>query len=292
MYEAKDDQVSGLAIYQTEVTMPDRNRLTRESELRAAIEDNGLTLLFQPQYNLATLELVGFEALVRWNHPELGLLTPDKFILLAEESRLINNLSMWVVRQAFHQVSEWHSVYGWSPKLSVNLSALDLRRNEFLGELSKMLHGQEDVARDLAFEITETVLLRDPAGAAVSLREIQSHGAKIAIDDFGTGYCSLSYLSRLPVEILKIDRSFVGDSTTRRGRNLLKAIVELGHSLDMSIVLEGLESQQELGLAIWAGCDIGQGYFLGKPMPKEAASGLLLRRNRVPTQAATSRIAA
>jgi diguanylate cyclase (GGDEF)-like protein len=292
MYQAKDDQVSGLAMYRPEATMLDRSRLTRESELRAAIDGEELFLLYQPQYDLATLELVGFEALVRWNHPKLGLLTPDKFILLAEESRLINELSLSVVRQAFHQVNEWHAVYGSRPKLSVNLSALDLRRTEFLGELSQMLQGQEDIARDLVFEITETVLLRDPEGAAATLREIQSHGAKIAIDDFGTGYCSLSYLSRLPVEILKIDRSFVTDAASRRGRNLLKAIVELGHSLDMSMVLEGIESQQELGLAIWAGCDVSQGYFLGKPIPREAAAELLLTRQRVPTRLRAEKLAA
>src|SRR5581483_9272193 len=285
MYQAKDDQVSGLVLYKPETRMPDRTRLKRESELRTAIDNDELVLLYQPQYNLATLELVGFEALIRWNHPELGLLTPDKFIVLAEESRLINELSLWVVREAFQQVDEWHSVFGTRVKLSLNLSALDLRRTQFLAELSQMLDGKEQIARDLVFEITETVLLRDPEGAAASLREIQAHGAKIAIDDFGTGYCSLAYVSRLPVEILKIDRSFVAKNNTQRDINLLHAIVELGHSLEMSVILEGIESQHELGLAIAAGCEIGQGYFLGKPMGRDQATSLLITRSKSGRQA-------
>ena len=178
-------------------------RLTRENELRTAIDGGGLVLLYQPQYSLPGLKLVGFEALVRWNRPGLGILTPDKFIRLAEESRMISDLSRWVIEHALFQVEEWQSVYGSRPKLSVNLSALDLRRTEFLLGLSHMLDGYEAIAGDIVFEVTETVLLRDPEGAAEALREIQRHGATIAIDDFGTGYCSLHYLSRLPVQILQ-----------------------------------------------------------------------------------------
>src|SRR5262249_5539472 len=149
--------------------------------------------------------------------------------------------------------------------------ALDLRRTDFLADLSKMLSTNKLVANGLVFEVTETVLLRDPEGAANALHAIQNTGAKIAIDDFGTGYCSLSYLSRLPAEILKVDRSFTIAGQTARGRSLLKAIAELGHSLDMHTVLEGVESQDDLGLAIWAGFDTGQGYFLGKPLTQEEA---------------------
>jgi EAL domain-containing protein (putative c-di-GMP-specific phosphodiesterase class I) len=245
-------------------------RLQTESHLHRALERNELVLHYQPQYHLPTGRLAGVEALLRWNHPKRGLVAPAEFIPLAEESGLIIPFSVWVLREACRQHQQWRDS-GFDPvKIAVNVSAIQFARSNLARAVAQILEEYDVEPRYLELELTEGVVMRDIADSARQIADLRELGVSISIDDFGTGYSSLSYLQRLPIDDLKIDKSFVsGIERPSTTQPLVKAIVGLAHSLKMTATAEGVETDMELAILGALGCDRVQGYFLGKPAVPE-----------------------
>jgi diguanylate cyclase (GGDEF)-like protein len=283
MYTAKGGGKNRYDIFDTRIhdTMVDRSAL--KTDLAAAAESGQLRLDYQPVADLHTGEIVGIEALVRWQHPTLGLLSPADFISLAEETGDIDALGCWVLDTATRQAAAWRAIplceELW---VSVNLSPFQLLNPHSLTAIQQILADPAAQADKVVLEVTETALMADVDGGAASLSILRRLGVRIAIDDFGTGFSSLSTLSKLPVDILKIDRSFVsGDDQTGPSLPLLEGIVGLADKLDLLVVAEGIEDQPQLELLRGLGCRLGQGFLLARPVPadvieaKLAAGGLL-----------------
>jgi diguanylate cyclase (GGDEF)-like protein len=279
MYAAKRNNTP-FAMHTTEHEAAHSQKLALASDLRRAIEGGQLRLHYQPKAALSSGEVSGVEALVRWNHPDRGMISPDQFIPLAERSGLIHDLSLWVLETALRQVGEWRSM-GLLVPVSVNLSARDLIDVHLPDEIEAALHAAGVPAELLELEITETLLTADPARARANVTRIGELGATTTIDDFGAGYSSLAYLKSLPVHALKIDRSFVlGMTDNQHDATIVQAVVDLAHNLGLRVVAEGAED-----MGVWerlrlAGCDEAQGYVLAQPMPPEQATTWLTRRQR------------
>ncbi|MBS0370544.1 MAG: EAL domain-containing protein [Proteobacteria bacterium] len=245
------------------------SRLAMMGDLRGAIEHNELVLHYQPKVHIASAQICGAEALVRWQHPARGMISPTEFVKLAESSGLITPLTYWVLETAFRQRYIWHEA-GVERPLSVNLSAHDLKDRKLIGKIKGLFDTWGAQPDWIQFELTESGLMDDPVGALEMLKHLKQLGVTLSIDDFGTGYSSLSYLQKLPVDTIKIDQSFVRsmvDSTD--SAVIVRSTVELGHNLNLEVVAEGVDSQ-----AVWdrladLGCDVVQGYFVGMPMPAE-----------------------
>lgn len=248
-----------------------------ENDLRRALVENEFELFFQPIYALIGQKLRGFEALIRWNHPLRGYLAPGEFIPVAEETGLITEIGKWVMRRGCRVLAGWQAQFpGLDISLSLNLSPKDLLQVSLIPILTELLNETGLKARHIKLEITETAVMDNPEQATSRLERLQKMGFQIAMDDFGTGYSSLSYLQRLPIDILKIDRSFV-QTMLENPNNLeiIKAIIGLGKILDLRIVAEGVETQEQLESLQELGCDLGQGYHLGRPMSKEQSEALM-----------------
>jgi EAL domain-containing protein (putative c-di-GMP-specific phosphodiesterase class I) len=235
------------------------------------VRDYGeLSIHYQPVFDLVTGRPVNTEALVRWNHPRRGFISPEEFIPVAEEMGLLSEIGRYVLREACQQVVRWRSLpAGRDMSVAVNVSAHQLYDNRFVGEVEAALLDSGLTPNGLVLELTESALLSDTDRVHHRLARLREIGVKIAIDDFGTGYSSLSYLRRLPIDVLKIDRSFVselGTSSNSQARSLVRSIVGLGHDLSLTIVAEGIETQSELDDVRAARCDLGQGFFLGAPL--------------------------
>lgn len=252
-------------------------RLAILSELGRAIREGELVLHFQPRIALQYGFVEGFEALVRWRHPRHGLLPPARFLSFAEATDVIQPLTRWVVRAALEQLARWHAQL---PRLSmaVNLSmrnVLDRGCPEVLAEAMREA-GADPLA--VEFELTETALMNDPATAVTALARIRDSGARLAIDDFGTGYSSLSYLAHLPVDVLKIDRSFVAEmGHDDRGLAVVRSTVQLAHALELGVVAEGIEDRETARAVRDMRCDLGQGFYFARPEPAEEAARHLAR---------------
>jgi EAL domain-containing protein (putative c-di-GMP-specific phosphodiesterase class I) len=240
------------------------------AELREALTHEELVLHYQPKVSLVSGANVGVEALVRWQHPRRGLLGPDQFIPLAEQSGLIRPLTSWVLRTALTQVNAWQGE-GLAVPVAVNLSPSSLQEHDLADEIADLLN-QTDVSPTLLeVEITENAYMARPHAVIANLEQLRALGVHISIDDFGTGYSSLTYLMDLPVDELKIDRSFVrGMASNERNASIVRSIIELGHSLGLRVVAEGLEDEPTLQRLTSLGCDFAQGYFLGRPAPADA----------------------
>jgi EAL domain-containing protein (putative c-di-GMP-specific phosphodiesterase class I) len=244
------------------------------ADLRQAVRDYGeLSLHYQPVFDLVTGRPVYTEALVRWNHPQRGFISPEEFIPVAEEMGLLSEIGRYVLREACQQVVRWRSLPAAKDmRVAVNVSAYQLYDNRFVGEVEAALLDSGLPASGLVLELTESSLLSDSDRVHRRLARMREIGVKIAIDDFGTGYSSLSYLRRLSIDVLKIDRSFVselGSSSLQEARSLVRSIVGLGHDLSLIVVAEGIETQSELDDVRAARCDLGQGFFLGAPLPPD-----------------------
>jgi diguanylate cyclase (GGDEF)-like protein/PAS domain S-box-containing protein len=254
-------------------------RLTLEAHLRHAVARNELSLVYQPIVELRTGITVGAEALLRWHNPDLGQVPPDHFIPVAEDTGLIIEIGEWVLHQACLEAGRWAAIAGRPIGLAVNISACQFRRLELIRTVTEALTAAGLPADRLELEITERLLVENAATTMVMLEELHEMGIRISIDDFGTGYSSLSYLKHLPVQTLKIDRSFVKDVPTGpRDSALTAAIVALAHNLDLQVIGEGVETQAQLDFLGTQGCDFIQGYFLSRPLPAPAFRAFLERK--------------
>jgi PAS domain S-box-containing protein/diguanylate cyclase (GGDEF)-like protein len=244
-------------------------RLALLAELRQSIKSDGLLLHYQPKISSQTGEICGVEALVRWRHPERGMVPPGDFIPLAERTGLIKPITYWVLDAALRCIAQWRAA-GIEIPIAVNVSAINLRDPEFLDRVIELGRQWPDELRLLAFELTETALMSDPARAHEMLSRIGALGVRVFIDDFGTGYSSLSYIATLPIHALKIDRSFVEKMTMQaEHRAVVAATISLAHSLGLKVVAEGIETDEQLDLLIRQGCDEIQGYYFSHPLPAE-----------------------
>jgi diguanylate cyclase len=268
MYVAKARH-AGVARYDETLDEYDADSLALVSELRRAVDDGQLVLHYQPQATLADGGVRSIEALVRWQHPEHGLLYPDKFLPLAEPTDAIDKLTRWVLRTALADVREL-TAGSWDMCVAVNVSARSIGRASFATDVLQALEDL-DVAPDrLIIEVTETALLSDPQRAADVLARLAAAGVRVSLDDFGTGQTSLGYLSALPIHELKIDRTFVGDMLHNQAHAaIVRSIIDLGHNLELRVVGEGVETDLILASLQDSGCDVAQGYLLARPMPRE-----------------------
>jgi EAL domain-containing protein (putative c-di-GMP-specific phosphodiesterase class I) len=265
MYAAKDAR-SGCTIYSPETDLHSRERLGLLADLRQAIDRGDLLVHYQPQIDVRSGELTAVEALVRWPHPTRGLLPPDEFIPLAEQTRLIQPLSRWILAAALRQCAAWRSV-GLDLPISVNLSAYDLRDTDLPDVVSQALATNGVPAENLRIEITESSLMANPPRARDILGRLREQGVQIAIDDFGIGYSSLAYLKSLPVDELKIDRSFVREMATDAGsRAIVRAVIDLADVLGLRVVAEGVEDEATLAALAVLGCDVAQGYHFARAL--------------------------
>ena len=236
-------------------------------ELRAAIEKDELRLYYQPKVDLATGRLDSVEALVRWQHPTRGFMPPDQFIPLAEQTGLITPLSHWVLTAAVRQCRLWQDA-GRPIRIAVNLSTRLLLRRDLVETITALLQAEGVQPRWLEVEITESAMMADPSRALSMLTRLHDMGVRLAIDDFGTGYSSLSYLKRLPVDEIKIDKSFVLDMPANNDdAAIARSIIDLGHNLNLSVVAEGVEDDATWHQLLAMGCDQAQGYYLSRPLP-------------------------
>ncbi|MBV9110379.1 MAG: EAL domain-containing protein, partial [Gemmatimonadetes bacterium] len=278
---SRDARKGQYEVFDREMHERAMGRLRLETELRRALERDELRVHYQPIVSLGSGRISGFEALVRWQHPERGLLAPDEFIPLAEETGLILPVGMWVLEQACRELRRWQDAAPRTEPLTmaVNLSARQFLQVDLVPRVHQVLAGTGIAPGTLKLEITESVLMQHTAEVTSTLRRLKALGVQLHIDDFGTGYSSLGYLHRLPLDALKIDRSFVmgGD-----GANLplVRTIVALAHALGVVVVTEGIESAEVLREIRSLDCEFGQGFLFSHPLPGEAIAALVASEPR------------
>lgn len=282
MYRAKEVGRNTVQFYTPAMNARARDRLALEGALRSALLQEEFELFYQPQVDLETGSVVGLEALIRWHHPVMGLVRPDRFINLAEETGLIVPIGAWVLRTACRQNRAWqHAGYG-PLRIAVNLSARQFAEPGLVREIARVLEDTDLAPASLEIEITESLVMEDVEGAIRTMRELKDMGVQLSIDDFGTGYSSLSYLRRFPVDVLKIDRSFVRDIPSSAGdAALVAAIIELARGLHMRVIAEGVETLAQLDYLRWRGCDEVQGHVFARAAPGPDVEALLRNGRRV-----------
>jgi diguanylate cyclase (GGDEF)-like protein len=289
MYEAKRNH-SSVATYSEEFGGGTPRRLALLGELRRALEVHELVVYYQPKVDMASRAVIGVEALLRWKHPELGLVPPSDFIPLAEGTGLIHPLTEYVLNDSLKQAHQWAAA-GSPLAVAVNISARSLLNEDFPDMVSRLLAEWNVPAELLELEITENTLMRDPKHARRALLRLREMGVTLSIDDFGTGYSSLSYLNQLPVHSVKIDRSFIAELPQHAANRLIvTSIVGLGRDLGMKVIAEGVESEEAWTELAELGCDIAQGYLMTRPMPADALEPWLSNwsESHVPTLPATA----
>ena len=271
MYHAKDSGRGNRQFYQPGMDVHATDVLQQERQLREAIANNAFVLHYQPQISLADGSLKGFEALVRWRHPERGLVGPDEFITFSESRGLITPIGRWVTHEACRQLKAWQNEGLAMVPVAVNLSALEFRQRDVAGELAAVLHATGLEPRFLEIELTESVLMHHTGQVLETLNAIKALGVGVTIDDFGTGYSSLAYLKRYPIDKLKIDRSFVMDTPQSADDvAIVTAIIQMGHSLQLKTVAECVETAEQKELLHRLGCDLVQGFLVSAPMDAQA----------------------
>jgi diguanylate cyclase (GGDEF)-like protein/PAS domain S-box-containing protein len=276
MYHAKEQGRNNYQFYAASMNAVALRRLILEGKIRRALEHDEFEMHYQPKVELATGRISGLEALVRWRDPDLGLVLPGDFVPIAEESGLIEQLGDWVLRAVCREIRMLRARGVAVPPVAVNLSAHQFRSGRVVEHVRAALRAAELEPQHLAIEITETLLMQDDARAVEALETLRADGHQVAIDDFGTGYSSLSYLRRLPVDALKIDRSFVRDITeTEDDAALTASIVKMARALRLRVIAEGVETEAQKSLLTRFECDEIQGYLIAKPMPLDEVEGLL-----------------
>ncbi|MBK1887697.1 EAL domain-containing protein [Marinobacter sp. DY40_1A1] len=268
MYQAKRQGKSSYAHFTPEMSEVSHERLQMESRMRRALELNEFELYFQPIVKTATGEVHAVEALLRWNNPAMGMIMPDRFIPLAEETGLIIAIGEWVLEQACLAATGWRAITGRDIGISVNVSPRQFRDSGFINAVMRALSNNDLAPQLLELEITERLLLDNSIETAEILRELDRAGIRLSVDDFGTGYSALSYLKSYPFDTLKIDRTFINDVTkTQGGGSLVRAIINMAHSLGLTIIAEGVEEEAQTLFLKQEGCDMSQGYFYSRPLP-------------------------
>ncbi|MHC4832128.1 MAG: putative bifunctional diguanylate cyclase/phosphodiesterase, partial [Planctomycetota bacterium] len=281
MYQVKEAGKNSFNFSTSEMQMRQSRRLEIEQELRWALEQNQLQLLYQPQIALKTNTLVGFEALLRWHHPEMGQVSPEEFIPIAEDAGLILPIGQWLLREACHQAVSWNRLGLRPVRMAVNVSTLQFQQPDFLNMVGQALKDTGMPPEQLEIEITETVLMKEYDLARLSLKKLARVGINTALDDFGTGYSSLAYLQRLPISTLKIDRSFVsGLALSPSGYvgstvPIVEAICALAIKLGKTVVAEGVETEAQKTFLTKIGCAHAQGYLFSKPVQPYEAEQML-----------------
>jgi EAL domain-containing protein (putative c-di-GMP-specific phosphodiesterase class I) len=258
-------------------------RVTLDEALRSAIANDELFVHYQPLLSLGTGQLVGLETLVRWQHPKFGMVSPVRFIPIAEESALIANIGEWVLRKACQDMRTWidHGLTGF--QVAVNVSPRQFRDPKLADRIEQILAEHRIEPSMLSLEITETVLMQDTASSEATLLQLKRLGIDLALDDFGTGYSSLSYLKRFPFDRVKIDRAFVKDITTDADDAAIsRAIISMAHSLGIRVVAEGVETEAQCQFLRRHGCDEMQGYYFSRPLPPIEITALLLEKKHLP----------
>jgi diguanylate cyclase len=278
MYHAKAKN-AGWAFYDASSARDDRGRLSLVGELRGALARNELVLHYQPKAFLADGQVRSVEALVRWQHPVRGLVQPDDFIPLVQHTGLINPLTRYVIDAALRQARAW-SAQGWELSIAVNLSTRNLLDVEFPEQVAELLARHQVDPRWLELEITESTMLEDPARTKAVLERLSAMGIRLSVDDFGTGYSSLAYLTRLPIDEIKIDRSFVMNMADNEDdATIVRSTIDLGRNLGLEVVAEGVESGPVWDELTALGCTVAQGHFLCPPVPADELTHWLERRD-------------
>jgi len=276
MYHAKEMGRNNHQYFTQAMNIHVANRLNLERELQHAIEHGEFCLYYQPKVNIQSGQIVGAEALIRWAHPDKGIISPLDFIPIAEETGQIIAVGEWVLRQACQQLQAWKSQLTHSFRIAVNISIGQLRQTDFIHSVNQILNEENMTSDLLEFEITESMMMSDMQKNVAVLNEIKAMGIAISIDDFGTGYSSLSYLKQLPINQLKIDRSFIKDiGFEKDDESITSTIISMSHHLQLTVIAEGVETQQQLDFLKQEGCDEMQGYFFSRPLPADDFSKLL-----------------
>lgn len=276
MYRSKENGRNLYHFYSDDMTQIALQRVTLETQLRHAIVDEELEVYYQPQIDMRDGSIMGMEGLIRWVHPEKGLISPADFIPLAEETGVIVELDRWVMRDAMKQFVLWQEM-GFAPGvLSLNLSIVQLNHEDFIDEVKATMHDSKILPSDVLFEITETQVMRNPERSIIMLQRLRELGVRLAIDDFGTGHSSLSYLKRLPIDKIKVDKSFVRDIPDDKDDiELTRAIIALSRSLRLEVIAEGVETTEQSAFLIENGCFEAQGYLFHRPQDVDKVTKLL-----------------
>lgn len=268
MYRAKKAGRNGYRFFEIEMSEAAKARSALQNALPYALKRDEFELHYQPRIELNTMQIIGMEALIRWNHPELGQVAPLQFIPIAEESGIIEHIGKWVLEEACKQTKRLVDQLGYPLCISVNLSARQLKAHNLAKQVETILHKTELPPYLLELELTETALIENLELSAVTLKELKCLGIKLAIDDFGTGYSGLAYLQRFHFDVLKLDRTFLSENFDGKNNfKFIKAIIDLAHALDLSVVAEGIETQNTRDMLLNLACDEGQGYLFAKPLP-------------------------
>jgi predicted signal transduction protein with EAL and GGDEF domain len=292
MYRAKEAGRDNYQLYTRSMNERMLERLAFENDLRHALAREELTLYYQPILDVKTSSVTGAEALIRWQHPVRGIVAPDAFIPFAEESGLIVEIGEWVLRAACHQIRQWDAAGLALGRVAVNLSARQLQQEDLAKQVRKILEETGVSPEQIALEITEGAVLVSAEHVTATLNELRDMGIKISLDDFGTGYSSLTYLKRFPVEVVKIDRSFVRDiEHDASDATIVSTVIAMAESMNLTVVAEGVETEAQLGFLRERGCDEFQGYLVSAPVPPEELQELLMgranQRTRTPARART-----
>jgi EAL domain-containing protein (putative c-di-GMP-specific phosphodiesterase class I) len=267
MYRSKELGRQTFQFYVHEMSLKAMQRLDLENQIRSALKNEEFIVYYQPKVNLVSGQCHGMEALVRWQHPEKGLIAPLEFIPLAEETGLIIQLDEWVMRSACQQFKQWKTAGYPLNNLSVNISARHFKEGKLLDKCKKVIEETPLSAKYIEIELTESALVDNHSNAKTILDEIHQLGVKIALDDFGTGYASMSYLKEFPFDTVKLDRSFVQDlPADRESSAIVKAMIQLAEALQLNVVAEGIETEQQKYFLSDHGCIHGQGYLWSKPL--------------------------
>ena len=281
MYQAKDSGRDNFQFFKPAMNLRAIERQSLENDLRQALERREFVLHYQPKMNLETGGMPGIEALIRWQHPRRGLVTPGQFMPVAEECGFIVPIGRWILREACRQTRAWQHAGLAGIAVAVNVSSVELRAKDFVAGVSTILTETGLAPEFLELELTETFLMQDSTSTAAVLHSLKSLGVRLALDDFGTGYSSLSYLKRFPIDTLKIDRSFVRDLTTDADdAGIVNAVISMGKSLNMLVVAEGVETREQLAFLKQRSCPQGQGYYFSRPMVARDFTQLLGRGDR------------
>ena len=276
MYHAKEHGRNTYHYFTESMFVEANERIKIERELRVALHSEQLSIHYQPQVSSADLKIVSMEALIRWNHPDHGMISPERFIPIAEDAGIIHELGRWVINEVCRQIVAWESDGLKGYRIAINLSTKQLQSEVLTDEIELIMHKHQIEGSHLEFEITETAAMCNPELAIQQLKALRELGIRISIDDFGTGYSSLAYLKRLPIHTLKLDRSFVRDiETDPNDAEICSATVALAHNLGLTVVAEGVETEVQRDYLIEHGCDYLQGYYFSKPLPAGKISGFI-----------------